>query len=36
MHVRALEVAGEDFSDAIPTIDDASWQMIQQGPGGIS
>jgi hypothetical protein len=36
MHVHALEVAGEDLLEVIPTIDDVSWEMIQLGPGRIS
>jgi hypothetical protein len=32
-HVRALEVAGEDLSKVIMTIDDISWQIIQRAPG---
>jgi hypothetical protein len=28
MHVRALEVAGEDLLEILPAIDDVSWQMI--------
>jgi hypothetical protein len=35
-HIRALKVAGEDFSEVIPTIDDISWQMVQPGPGKIN
>jgi hypothetical protein len=28
MHVRALEVAGEDLSEILLAIDDVSWQMM--------
>jgi hypothetical protein len=31
MHVRALEVAGEDLLDILPAIDDISQKMIQPG-----
>jgi hypothetical protein len=27
-HVRALEVASEDLSEVIPSVDIVSWQMI--------
>jgi hypothetical protein len=33
--VRALEVDSEDLPEIRPAIDDVSWQMIQQGPGGV-
>jgi hypothetical protein len=33
--VRALEVDSEDLPEILPAIDDVSWQMIQQGPGGV-
>jgi hypothetical protein len=35
MHVRALEIAGEDLLEILPAIDDVSQQIIQPGPGGI-
>jgi hypothetical protein len=28
MHVRVLEVAGEDLSEILLAIDDVSWQMM--------
>jgi hypothetical protein len=28
MHIRALEVAGEDFSKILLAINDISWQVI--------
>jgi hypothetical protein len=31
MHIRALEVTGEDLLDILPAIDDTSWQLIQLG-----
>jgi hypothetical protein len=35
-HVHALDVAGEDLSEDIPTMNDVSWQMIKPGAGKIS
>jgi hypothetical protein len=35
MHVRPLEVAGEDLPEVVLTIDDISQQMVQLGSGGI-
>jgi hypothetical protein len=36
MHIRDIEVASEDLSEVIPTINDVSWQMSQPSPGEIS
>jgi hypothetical protein len=35
MHIRVLEIAGEDLLEILPSIDDVSQQIIQPGPGGI-
>jgi hypothetical protein len=35
LDIRALEVASEDLSEVIPTIDNVSWQIIQPCSGRI-
>jgi hypothetical protein len=34
-YIRALEVAGEDFLEVLPTINRVPWQVVQLGPNRV-